>query len=335
MWPEICSISITILLLSLLVVVIMGSGMSNVPTADLDNWAPAPWPQEHHDEEGKVTPFLEDGRFANPWMKDRPSVLSFFATWFFGDDDSNIPGKAQLSETLPVKTPAWVNDSNVSYVAGDARVTWLGHASVLAEVDGLTILTDPIFSDRASAVQFAGPKRYTRPPCKVKELPAISAVVISHSHYDHLDLNTVSSLAKLQPNINWFVPMGMAQWFLDNTVVTKEKVKEMTWWQEEPLMGSQLKMVFTPSNHWCKRTVGDDNKMLWGSWAVLGPKTRFWFGGDTGYCEAFKQIGDKYGPFDLAAIPIGAYQPNWFMKYQHVHPGNDNIFILNKNIFLI
>ena len=122
----------------------------------------------------------------------------------------------------------------------------------------------------------------------------MSAVVISHSHYDHLDLNTVRSLAKLQPNITWFVPMNMGQWLLDNTVVSRDKVKEMTWWQEEQLMGTQIKVVLTPANHWGKRTVSDDNKMLWGSWAVIGPKTRFLFGGDTGYCEAFKQIGDKY-----------------------------------------
>jgi len=99
------------------------------------------------------------------------------------------------------------------------------------------------------------------------------------------------------------------------------RVHEMTWWEERKLHNSEVKIVFTPANHWCKRSASDDNRVLWGSWAVIGPTNSFWFGGDTAYCEAFKQIGDKYGPFTMAAIPIGNYQPNWFMKYQHVHPG--------------
>jgi len=299
----------------------MGSTISPglVEGADLDIWIPPLWPEEHTDSEGKVLAYKEDGRFKNPWMDGRPSPASFFLSWFTGPDDSNIPGPRILAETLPVKPPVWMNDSN--FTAATSRVTWLGHASTLAEIDGATILTDPMFSSRASLVQFAGPKRYTEPACKVKHLPPISAVVISHNHYDHLDRNSVIKLAELQPNTMWFVPMGMGQWLKDNTVVPSEKVKEMTWWQEEQLDGTDIKIVFTPANHWCKRSVADDNHMLWGSYAVIGPTKRFWFGGDTGYCEAFKQIGNKYGPFDLAAIPIGAYQPNWFMKYQHVHPG--------------
>ena len=103
-------------------------------------------------------------------------------------------------------------------------------------------------------------------------------MVISHTHYDHLDLNTVSSLAKLQPSITWFVPMGMGQWIKDNTVVTDENVRELTWWQESTLSSNsdsdELKVVLTPANHWGKRGVSDDNKALWGSWTVLGPRTR-------------------------------------------------------------
>jgi len=253
-------------------------------------------------------------------MAGRPSVASFFLDSFRGPDESNIPGKDQISETLKNKPPVWQNDSNFS--ASSCRLTWLGHATVLAEVDGCTILADPVFSDRASFVQFAGPRRYTDPACTVEDLPKVDAVIISHNHYDHLDRDSVTKLTELQPNISWFVPEGTAQWLIDNTTVSPEKVHDMTWWQEEKLEKTNLKIVLTPANHWCKRSVmSDDNKMLWGSFAVIGPTKRFWFGGDTGYCEAFKQIGLKYGPFDLAAIPIGSYQPNWFMKYQHVHPG--------------
>jgi len=300
---------------------LMGSALSPavVEGSDLSIWVPPVWPPEHTDSEGKVLAYKEGGRYQNPWMNGRPSVASFFLDWFTGRDDSNIPSASELAETLPVKAPVWLSNKNYTQSAG--RLSWLGHATVLAELDGSTFLTDPVFSSRASAVQFAGPKRYTAAACKVKELPPLTAVLVSHNHYDHLDLQSVSRLAELQPNTSWFVPQGMAQWLIDNTVVSREKVHEMTWWQELHLEGTNFKIVFTPANHWCKRGVADDNKMLWGSYAVLGPTKKFWFGGDTGYCEAFKQIGEKYGPFDLAAIPIGAYQPNWFMKYQHVHPG--------------
>jgi len=286
--------------------------------ADLDTWIPVPWPHQHTDSQGRPLAFKEDGVYQNPWMKGRPSVLKFFQFWFTGRDDSNVPSSSVLQETLPVKPPVWMSESE-SFRASEARLTWLGHASVLAEIDHLTVLTDPMFSDRASPVPLMGPKRYTAPACQVSDLPNITAVVISHNHYDHLDLNTVTKLVKLQPDIQWFVPAGMGEWLKDNTQVRQEAVREMTWWEEAEVSG--LKIVFTPANHWCKRGVRDDNKMLWGSWAVIGPTKRFWFGGDTSYCEAFKHIGEKYGPFDLAAIPIGAYQPNWFMKYQHVHPG--------------
>ncbi|XP_023323041.1 N-acyl-phosphatidylethanolamine-hydrolyzing phospholipase D [Eurytemora carolleeae] len=113
----------------------------------------------------------------------------------------------------------------------------------------------------------------------------------------------------------------MKSWMRTNTGVSENNVFEMDWWEERKLSNSDVKIVFTPANHWCKRSVSDDNTVLWGSWSVIGPNNSFWFGGDTAYSEAFKQIGEKYGPFSMAAIPIGAYQPNWFMKYQHVHPG--------------
>ena len=288
--------------------------------ADLDTWIPPAWPAEHTDSDGKPLAYKEDGRWQNFWRTDRPSPLRFFKYWFTGQDDSNIPSARVLQETLPVKAPGWVSQPD-NFRPREARLTWLGHASVLAEIDNFTVLTDPMFSDRASPMQFMGPKRFTAPACKVSELPKITAVVISHNHYDHLDINTVSKLAKLQPNIQWFVPAGMAEWLRDNTEARPEVVTEMEWWQEVEVAGAELRIVFTPSNHWCKRGVRDDNKMLWGSWTVIGPTKRFWFGGDTGYCEAFKHIGEKFGPFDLAAIPIGAYQPNWFMKFDHVHPG--------------
>jgi N-acyl-phosphatidylethanolamine-hydrolysing phospholipase D len=308
---------VPLFLWTLLILVIMGVATSREwePAENFGLFEPPSWPEEHHDPDGKMLPFKVNGQYQNPAMKDRPNVLSFFWSALTGKDDSNIPSAEELDKTLPVRTPNWTN------TISEARMTWLGHASVLAEVDGKAVLTDPIFSNRASAVQFAGPARYRYAPCKISDLPNLDAVVISHNHYDHLDLNSVAEIARIQPNTEFFVPMGLKSWMESNTVAASDNIHEMTWWQQRNLKDSDVKIVFTPANHWCKRSVSDDNKVLWGSWAVLGPRNSFWFGGDTGYFEGFKQIGDAYGPFTMAAIPIGAYQPNWFMKYQHVHPG--------------
>ena len=237
----------------------MGNTLSPQPVKgeNLDIWQPQPWPTEHTDADGKVQAFKESGRFQNPWMAGRPSVVRFFFSFFNRTDESDIPGNDELNKVLPVKPPVWLSDPN--FTVSNARLTWLGHATTLAEIDGSAILTDPVFSARASAVQFAGPKRYRDAACKVEDLPPLAAVVISHNHYDHLDLPSVSRLAELQPNISWFVPAGTGQWLKDNTVVSGEKVHEMTWWQEDELEGTNIKIVFTPANHWCKRSVADDN----------------------------------------------------------------------------
>ncbi|CAL1297955.1 unnamed protein product [Larinioides sclopetarius] len=195
----------------------------------------------------------------------------------------------------------------------------MGHSTVLLQMHGLNILTDPMFSDRASPIQAFGPKRYRDPPCSVGDLPHINGVVISHSHYDHLDLNTVTSLnARFGTKTSWFVPLGLQPWMKR---VGCENAVEVDWWKESYIPDSKdVFFIFTPAQHWSKRALVDDNKVLWGSWCILGPKFRFFFAGDTGYCDAFKQIGNIYGPFDLSAIPIGAYEPRWFMKYAHVNP---------------
>lgn len=205
-------------------------------------------------------------------------------------------------------------------------------------MDGVTFITDPIFSERASPSQMVGPKRYRDCPISVNELPVLDAVIISHTHYDHLDLNTVTSLNnRFGTDLRWYVPLGLAGWM---SSVGVDNVVELDWWEESFLTpnisthspevvaedqrsgsaDSDVTFVFTPAQHWSKRTVSDDNKVLWGSWAVIGPRHRFFFAGDTGFCPVFKQIGAQFGPFDCAAIPIGAYEPRWFMKYQHVAP---------------
>jgi len=181
------------------------------------------------------------------------------------------------------------------------------------QMEGFNILTDPIWSERASMVQFMGPKRIRPTPCKLSDLPKIDAVVISHNHYDHLDHYTVKTLGDTP---RWFVPKGLKAWFTSCGV---ENVQELNWW-EESSFSDQLRFVCTPCQHWSKRTAFDDFQALWSSWAIVGSSKKFFFTGDTGYCDAFSTIGQEFGPFDLAAIPIGAYEPRWFMKPQHVNP---------------
>nr|XP_033815516.1 N-acyl-phosphatidylethanolamine-hydrolyzing phospholipase D isoform X1 [Geotrypetes seraphini] len=264
----------------------------------------------------------KDGRFVNPWPTWKPLVMQNVLKWALMEkNNSNIPGsKEDLDKALPVVEPYFIeNPSLAGKTKAGLRVTWLGHASVMVEMDDLVFLTDPVFSQRASPVSFMGPKRFREPPCTIDQLPKIDAVMISHTHYDHLDYRSVVSLnARFGSELRWFVPLGLLGWMQSCGC---ENVIELDWWDENCVPGhDEVTFVFTPSQHWCKRTAMDDNKVLWGSWCVLGPWNRFFFAGDTGYCGAFEQIGKRFGPFDLAAIPIGAYEPRWFMKYQHVNP---------------
>ncbi|XP_038597431.1 N-acyl-phosphatidylethanolamine-hydrolyzing phospholipase D isoform X1 [Tachyglossus aculeatus] len=264
----------------------------------------------------------KDGRFINPWPTWKYPTLPNILKWAVMEKNhSSVPSsKEELDKELPVLPPYFVEHPELAGTKrGGLRVTWLGHATLLVEMDELTLLTDPIFSRRASPARLLGPKRFRGPPCSVGQLPRVDAVLISHDHYDHLDRRTVLALnERFGGELRWFVPLGLLAWMQRRGC---ENVIELDWWEENCVPGhDDVTFVFTPSQHWCKRTLTDDNRILWGGWAVLGPWSRFFFAGDTGYCAAFEQIGKRYGPFDLAAIPIGAYEPRWFMKYQHVDP---------------
>ncbi|XP_034522748.1 N-acyl-phosphatidylethanolamine-hydrolyzing phospholipase D isoform X3 [Ailuropoda melanoleuca] len=253
----------------------------------------------------------KDGRFVNPWPTWKNLSIPNVLRWLIMEKDhSSVPGsKEELDKELPVLKPYFIDDPEEAGVReAGLRVTWLGHATVMVEMDELILLTDPVFSSRASPSQHVGPKRFRRPPCTVSELPPIDAVLISHNHYDHLDYNSVIALnERFGQELRWFVPLGLLDWMQKCGC---ENVIELDWWEENCVPGhDKVTFVFTPSQHWCKRTLMDDNKVLWGSWSVLGPWSRFFFAGDTGYCPAFKEIGKRFGPFDLAAIPIGAYAP--------------------------
>jgi N-acyl-phosphatidylethanolamine-hydrolysing phospholipase D len=197
---------------------------------------------------------------------------------------------------------------------GAVTVTWVGHATLLIQLDGVNILTDPHWSARASPVSFAGPRRVSAPGLKFEDLPPIHAVVISHDHYDHLDEATVRRLAA-EHRPRFFVPLGLKQWFADVGITD---VEELDWWGKRELRG--LTFTCVPAQHFSGRTLWDRNRRLWGGWVVAGRAKRLYFAGDTAYFDGLKEIGARLGPFDLVAVPIGAYVPAVIMKASHTTP---------------
>lgn len=203
------------------------------------------------------------------------------------------------------------------------QITWIGHSSFLIQIDGYNFLTDPVFSDRCTPIEFIGPKRFRRIPFTLKELPRIDFVVVSHNHYDHLEYKTVSYL---KDSTVWCIPKGNGEWFSSNGVTN---YIEFNWWDRFDFT-DEFSVVFLPAQHWSKRTF-DDNKTLWGGFSILGKHKKIYFAGDTGYNSyLFKEIGQKFGGFDISLIPIGAYEPNDFLGHQHVNP--EEAVIIHKEI---
>jgi len=197
----------------------------------------------------------------------------------------------------------------------DDRLWWLGHATVLLRINGLYLLTDPVLSQRASPLSFAGPERKTPSPIHINELHQLDAVLISHNHYDHLDRSTIRQIVRRFPNTQFFVPLGLKQWFTRRGI---RDVTELDWWQSITLQG----MTFTavPAQHWSMRSFWDRNRSLWCGWIIESSHLRIWFSGDTGYTAGLADIALFRGPLDAALIPIGAYSPRWFMSSHHMDP---------------
>ncbi len=194
-------------------------------------------------------------------------------------------------------------------------VTWVGHATLLVQTDHVTFLTDPIWSDTASPLRRIGPRRFVPPGLALDDLPPIDFVLISHNHYDHLDLATLEALAERHPEARFFVPLGNGDLLRSRGI---ESVEELDWGESRSYAGVEVYCL--PSQHWSRRGLFDGRKALWSSWAVTGPTRRFYFAGDTGYFDGFARIARELGPFDLAAVPIGAYVPERMMAPAHLDP---------------
>lgn len=191
-------------------------------------------------------------------------------------------------------------------------VTWIGHSTLLIQLDGMNILTDPMWGETVSPVSFVGPRRLVKPGLKFKDLPKIDLVLISHNHYDHLDTETIE---KLGNNPLYLIPIGLASYFEDLNITNYQ---ELDWW--ETIKFNNIHFVSTPTQHFSGRNLFDRDKTLWCGWIIEGSK-KIYFTGDSGYFPGFKEIGQKFGPFDVAAIPIGAFQPRWYMKSVYMDPG--------------
>ena len=256
----------------------------------------------HHAAEGFRNPdpgyVLKSGADVRRWRRESA--------------EKNIPEADAYDFDLAPNDPAFLRENRTRRTA-----TWIGHATVLLQFDGVNVLTDPQFSERASPVQWLGPKRAVPPGIPLNDLPAIDLVVISHDHYDSLDANSIRALRRRPGGDQtlFAVPLGLAAWFRSAGI---DNVRELDWWESTSL--GSLTITATPAQHWSQRTLFDRNETLWSGWVVAAPGFRIYFAGDSGYGPLFREIGSALGPFDLALLPIGAYEPRWFMQPNHINP---------------
>ncbi|MDW3652389.1 MAG: MBL fold metallo-hydrolase [Bacteroidia bacterium] len=204
-----------------------------------------------------------------------------------------------------------------------SRLTWFGHSTFLVEMDGKNILFDPVFGQYAAPHPLLGRKRYnSEMPISIADLPQIDAVIISHDHYDHLDYESIKELK--EKTEHFFVPLGVDN-HLERWGIAEDKISKMDWWQEKEFNG--LTIAFTPSRHMSGRGLTDQSATLWGSWVLQGKSSNIFFSGDGGYGKHFKEIGDKYGDFDIALMECGQYNKLWaqvhMMPEQTVQAGID------------
>lgn len=252
----------------------------------------------------------KDG-FRNVYRTAKPNFLDFLK-WRLSRLWKELPDSETYHFSLANNDPTFLKSNREKNT-----VTWIGHATLLLQLEGKNILTDPHFSRRASPVQWAGPKRAAPPGLALEYLPPIDMVIISHDHYDALDKETIVKLYQRAggQNTTFFVPLGLKPWFKHRGI---SRVFELDWWDQREESG--LTIIAVPVQHWSKRSLFSRNKTLWAGWVIQSNSFRFFFVGDSGYAPQFKEIGQKLGPFDLTAIPIGAYEPRWFMHHHHMTP---------------
>lgn len=262
---------------------------------------------------GPVSEHFDGKTFYNPWERQKTSFLDLL--------------KWKLTET-PKDWPEWVEVPlnpvvPEAYKNGNVSVTFVNHASFLIQIGGLNIVIDPVWSERVSPLSFVGPKRVHKPGIEFDALPKIDAILVSHNHYDHMDLDTLQKLsARDKPQL--LVPLGDKDWLAEEDI---ENISELDWWDSK-VLNTGVKIHFAPAQHWSARGLHDRNRSLWGSFVIEYRGKFIYIAGDTGYGPHFKYAEERFSPIELALLPIGAYEPRWFMKYQHLNPA-DTIVAFN------
>ena len=254
-----------------------------------------------------IRPVREGGRYFYPAPERRQSPLAALR-WAATRKPAKWPKRLENPTPSPV----------LERVAGEAlRLTLVNHATVLVQGGGLNLLTDPVWSRRTSPFRFAGPARHRDPGVGFDALPPIDAVVLSHNHYDHLDLATLARL-RMRHASRFLAPLGNAALLARAGI---EDAVELDWWDASPI-GDGVEATLVPARHWSSRGLGDDNRALWGGYVLGLPGGALYFAGDTGYGDGrhFAAARERLGPFRAALLPIGAYEPRWFMRPQHMNP---------------
>ncbi|MFD8073732.1 MBL fold metallo-hydrolase [Streptomyces sp. NPDC059718] len=249
------------------------------------------------------SPNFADGVFTNPLgARTAPSgsMLRFARTYFRKEE------RVRRAPAGDIPLHATTLADLAAPPASGLRLTWMGHSTVLAEIDGRRVLFDPVWGRRCSPFSFIGPKRLHEPPVPLKELGEADAIVISHDHYDHLDMPTIKALAGT--GTRFVVPLGVGA-HLERWGVPADRMTELDWHESTQVAG--LTLTATPARHFCGRAIRNTQHTLWASWVVAGPEHRVYHSGDTGYFPGFTEIGEAYGPFDATMVQIGAYSDFW------------------------
>jgi N-acyl-phosphatidylethanolamine-hydrolysing phospholipase D len=290
--------------LAALLIGVLSTGCANI-NPDFD---PA---RRHHSKQGFSNNYPPNPAYQRP-------ELGFFEAWAsrLKNWTTASPSREPLNPILSVAPDLAFIHANES----ESALTWIGHATFLFQTGtGTNILTDPVFEDRASPVSFAGPKRYQPPGVALTDLPHIDAILITHSHYDHLSLRSLRALyAQDGGRPMLYAPLGVDHWLADNvTDGDRSHIVKLDWWDKASFRDLDIHLL--PVHHWSSRTLWDRNTSLWGAYAVTRPGFSFFFSGDLGYSQDIEDIAARFDGFDLAAIGIGAYQPIWY-RNSHVSP---------------
>jgi N-acyl-phosphatidylethanolamine-hydrolysing phospholipase D len=256
------------------------------------------------------------GGFRIPWPVETERAGGFLR-WQLDRVRNGRPGPPPAGALAPVRSRHALPRAD----DGELRVTWVGHATFLLQLGRANLLTDPVWSRRASPVPWLGPARLTEPGLPFDELPPIDAVLLSHDHFDHLDRPTVRRLhERFGDALLWIAPLGYTAWLGGLGI---RRVAELDWWQSVRFTaaGQELDVVALPAQHWTRRSLVFESDRLWASFAIrAGDAGRVYFAGDSGYFGGFREIGRRLAPFDAALLPIGAYEPRWFMRPAHMNP---------------